>query len=941
MSYQTTHCPFCGEEILTIARKCKHCGEWLDRVAQPGKTTIITAFSSEYEILEEIGRGGMSTVYKARHKRLGRIVALKIVPRELSHDREFVKRLRHEAIATSKLNHPNIITIFDVGEQEGFPYISMEYLEGGTLSDLLQTEGHLSEEKIKEIIVPILKGLDYAHSKGIIHRDIKSSNIMFASDGRPVLMDFGIAKSAEGTKLTKTGSIIGTPEYMSPEQERGVDDIDGRTDIYSIGVVMYEMAAGRVPFQSSTALSVLHKLLHEELQPPSAFASGISEDFSLVITQALRKDRNERYQGCKEYIDSINKGKPTFETHSKKPTKTKTQKLSKVNKPSIQKKDKNSGIILKISIAIISVLILVILGYFSMTHFQGKVEIPDVVGMQYSDALELLKDNDLRGEKGEVLQTKTEITEKIADQHPRVGTQVKKNTKIILDIYHKLIDVPEVKYKDKKEAKQILNNYTILVKDAEYQFHPNIATGKVIGILHDPQELPEGDKVTLIISNGIEMIDLPDLSGKTLDFATDELLKLGFFVGEINSIKSLYNKGEIVVTTIPQSGIYAKGSIIDINVSKEMIEVPELIGLSYKEAKKQLEWAGLQIGKKTYVDSDIDESDMIVRHSPLKGRVSKGTKVDIELSVGNSVVPNLIGLDTQEARYKLTAGGLSIGSVNEIVTDKIEEDGKVIKQSKEAGTKTSKDKRVDVITGIYMLENMVLIQSGTFQMGSNNGVSNEKPVHSVWIDDFYIGKYEVTQKEWKEVVGNNPSRFKGDNLPVEKVSWYDAVEFCNIKSRKEGLTPCYSGSGKNITCNFRANGYRLPTEAEWGYAARGGNKSGDYTYSGSNTIGNVAWYDGNSANMTHPAGKKQLNELGLYDMSGNVCEWCNDWYDSDYYSSSPRNNPGGPSSGRYRVMRGGGWIRYSNDFRVADRNYSSPNYGYAAYGFRYVRTFLK
>jgi len=229
-------------------------------------------------------------------------------------------------------------------------------------------------------------------------------------------------------------------------------------------------------------------------------------------------------------------------------------------------------------------------------------------------------------------------------------------------------------------------------------------------------------------------------------------------------------------------------------------------------------------------------------------------------------------------------------------------------------------------------DNMVFVQGGTFQMGSNEE-ADEKPIHTVTVNDFYIGKYEVTQKEWKEVMGKNPSNWKGDELPVERVSWYDAVEFCNKKSEKEGLQKCYSGSGKNITCNFNANGYRLPTEAEWEYAARGGNKSRDYTYSGSNSIGDVAWCSSNSGSKTHPVGKKQSNELGIYDMSGNVWEWCNDWYDSNYYSSSPRNNPPGAS-----VFRGGGWRGSAGDGRVADRRYHNPASSSSSIGFRLVHS---
>ena len=185
-------------------------------------------------------------------------------------------------------------------------------------------------------------------------------------------------------------------------------------------------------------------------------------------------------------------------------------------------------------------------------------------------------------------------------------------------------------------------------------------------------------------------------------------------------------------------------------------------------------------------------------------------------------------------------------------------------------------------------------------------------------------------------MGNNPSRFKGDNLPVERVSWYDAVEFCNRLSRKEGLTPEYTISGKDVTWNRSADGYRLPTEVEWEYAARGGNKSRGYRFSGSDDPKEVAWYSANSGEKTHPVGQKKPNELGIYDMSGNVWEWVWDWYGS--YSSTSQTDPRGPYSGSYRVLRGGSWNLYAGSFRSADRFSGGPSVSFYVLGFRLVRT---
>jgi formylglycine-generating enzyme required for sulfatase activity len=227
-------------------------------------------------------------------------------------------------------------------------------------------------------------------------------------------------------------------------------------------------------------------------------------------------------------------------------------------------------------------------------------------------------------------------------------------------------------------------------------------------------------------------------------------------------------------------------------------------------------------------------------------------------------------------------------------------------------------------------EGFVLVETGTFQMGSTDGEVDEKPVHRVTISRyFYMSQYEVTQKQWREVMGTSPSYFTGDDLPVEQVSWYEAVEYCNRLSLKEGLTPCYSGSGDRIRCDFSANGYRLPTEAEWEYAARGGNRSQGYAYSGSNEAGGVGWYYENSGNRTHPVGRARPNELGLYDMSGNVWEWCWDWY-ADYNSS--------PILGSNRVLRGGSWRNSAGYLRAAYRKYDTPSSRGNYLGFRLVRT---
>ncbi len=239
----------------------------------------------------------------------------------------------------------------------------------------------------------------------------------------------------------------------------------------------------------------------------------------------------------------------------------------------------------------------------------------------------------------------------------------------------------------------------------------------------------------------------------------------------------------------------------------------------------------------------------------------------------------------------------------------------------------------------FLFINMVFVEGSTYTMGDTwgDGQSREKPIHQVTLSSFYISKYEVTQAQYQEDMGANPSSFSGDNKPVENVSWYDAVTFCNKLSEREGYTPAYTINGTNVSWDLGANGYRLPTEAEWEYAARGGSQSQGYKYSGSNTPDDVAWYANNSDSQTHNVGTKQANELGLYDMSGNVWEWCWDWYGS--YSSNTQTDPTGPASGSVRVLRGGSWYSYGSNARVAYRYGNVPTVTYYSIGFRIVRAF--
>lgn len=256
-----------------------------------------------------------------------------------------------------------------------------------------------------------------------------------------------------------------------------------------------------------------------------------------------------------------------------------------------------------------------------------------------------------------------------------------------------------------------------------------------------------------------------------------------------------------------------------------------------------------------------------------------------------------------------------------------------------AGARVNASEQVGENKPVAVASDMILVEGGTFLMGDTfgDGEPEEQPVHQVTLRSFYIGKYEVTNQEYA-VFCLETARNGGWatwNCPAIYASWYDAVSYCNWRSEREGLQPAYSGTGKDIVCNFTANGYRLPTEAEWEYAARGGKESRGYMYSGSNLANEVGWYD---FTYGHPIGQKRGNELGIYDMSGNVWEWCWDWYGE--YDEDDVENPQGPSTGIYRLYRGGGW-GYQSTLRVSQRSRAgyTPDRRVGIIGFRLAKTF--
>src|SRR5437660_1245381 len=262
-------------------------------------TLINTLFDGRYRIMRKLGTGGMANVYLAEDQELGRRVAIKILNDRHANDEQFVERFRREAKNAAALSHPNIVSIYDRGEAEGTYYIAMEYLDGRTLKELIVQRGPAPVTVSVEYARQVLSALRFAHRHGIVHRDIKPHNVLVDGEGRVKVTDFGIARAGAASQMTEAGSIVGTAQYLSPEQAKGTA-VDQRSDIYSLGIVLYELLTGSVPFTGDTPVEIAMKHISETPAPPSSVRPDVPHDLDLVVTRALAKDPADRYQSAEE-----------------------------------------------------------------------------------------------------------------------------------------------------------------------------------------------------------------------------------------------------------------------------------------------------------------------------------------------------------------------------------------------------------------------------------------------------------------------------------------------------------------------------------------------------------------------------------------------------------------------------------------------------------------
>lgn len=577
-----------------------------------------TIIGDRYEIQEQVGAGGMADVYRAKDHVLERDVAIKVLKPEFAEDKTFVSKFRQEAQAAAGLEHPNIVNIYDVGFENNLYYIVMEYVQGITLKTYISKKGRLNYKEVLSIAIQVARGIEAAHNKGIIHRDIKPQNIIISNEGKVKVTDFGIAKAA--SSKTMSTDAMGSVHYISPEQARN-GYVTKQSDIYSLGIVMYEMVTGRVPYDGETAVSIAIQHLQGQMKKPSELVDDVPVSLEHIIEKATQKSPERRYPTMGDLLVDLKKAlinpdedfvqdiDPDEEGKTKVLTPEEMEKIrqdskednfvpeknpddededdedEKVN-PKMEKAITIMGIAAAVIIAVI-VLVLVasFMGWFhfgstskksstttkTTTESTEKVTVPDLTGMTVDEVRTKL---DSTGLKYEVVgkESSDQYEEgQVVRQTPKADKKVAKNTTIQLTLSsgpaETTVTVPNVVGKSRSAAESALKAVNLEV-DVQYQTSDSVAQGVVIS--QSPKSgadgVKEGDTVTIVVSQGQETVSVPNVVGSSQSAAVSSLQNNGLTVGNISQAYSdTVAAGMVISQSV--SGTQVKGTKVNLVVS--------------------------------------------------------------------------------------------------------------------------------------------------------------------------------------------------------------------------------------------------------------------------------------------------------------------------------------------------------------------------------------
>jgi serine/threonine-protein kinase len=604
---------------------------------------------NRYLLKRQIASGGMATIYAGIDTRLDRPVAVKVMHAHLANDEAFVSRFIKEAKATAALSHPNIVSIQDQGWNEGGPpavFLVMELVEGSTLRDFLNENGPLSVEQTIQFITPVLSALAAAHLIGIIHRDVKPENILISKDGRIKVADFGLARNMTmaQTMTAESSVVLGSVSYLSPEQvQRGI--ADARSDVYAIGIVLFEMLLGKKPYDGETPIQIAYRHVNDRIPNVKEFKSDVPEMIADLIFQATAPNPDQRPKDAEQLLSKVR------DIQAKLDPKRRQMSLELDLPPLLPKISKRS-----------------------------KVSIGSAFGGLKEKTTQLISTKPINVAKAE---------DSVRTKKRKVSRRVKRNRIIALLIllgvifggYQLLgvgkISVPSLVGMSQNEAKEALSNIGLLSEVVEEVFSEDIAQGKVISSSPGGGgRISPAGTVGLVLSKGQERIEIPVISNLTPDVATQKISALGLTIGDINEVFDMKVESGFVIGTDPKSGEKVKrNSVVNIVVSKgvEKIALISYVGKGGDEALSELTNSGFDV-KVVYKFSDKVFKGQVVSQSPeISDAIGLGSKIELVLSKGPEFVfvPNVLGKNKNDASLDLENLGLKVvtkgtGKVNNI-----------------------------------------------------------------------------------------------------------------------------------------------------------------------------------------------------------------------------------------------------------------------------------
>lgn len=542
-----------------------------------------------YTILERIGGGGMADVYRAHDKLLDRSVAVKVLRAQFTDDEEFVSRFRREAQAAARLSHPNIVNIYDVGRDEEAYYIVMEYISGETLKERIQREGPLPVEAAVRIALEIAEALEHAHQNNIVHCDIKSHNILTTRSGRVKVTDFGIARAVTSATMTQTGTIIGSVHYFSPEQAKG-GAVGAKSDIYSLGVVLYEMLTGVLPFSGETPISIALKHLQEEPRPPRELNSEIPPLVEAIVLKAMAKNPEQRFFDVGEMIADLRLAQNYLrDDHTRRLSKEDfpTQVLPRVTTPEEEDnpaapEEEDQSKIRKNKAWLWALLGLLILGFatgaflaFGKFWSTSEVTVPNVVGKQVDTARNIIVSEHLRVSVSDAFSDKVPMGYVIS-QSPEAGSTVKEQRTINLIVSKgaEITVVPDVRGLKRRDAELQIKNSGLALGRVDEQFSPDVPADTVISQNpRPPAQINKGTAIDLVISKGVgpRKLVLPDFRGSPQSTVTAQIESLKLKVGTISEASSdRFPPGTVSAQSPAPGAEVAEGSTIDLTVVRSV-----------------------------------------------------------------------------------------------------------------------------------------------------------------------------------------------------------------------------------------------------------------------------------------------------------------------------------------------------------------------------------